>query len=340
MNAPSNTLRCPRCQKNLPADSAFCRRCGNLLSVRRPSLQTDHGYTPPSGDRRGRPVGSSDSVRYIFVAVAAVLALGIAVTLVFSTVSARSRPRPMPISVLPAMPPPLPTLTLPPHFTALPPLPAWRRHLPVEMPPAGVTAGPDYRGKILQQGQFASLPLSDVVFAGAYLLQADFERADLDGADFRGADLSQADFGGADLAGAKFDESQIHQTQFVGTDAAAVAGKTRLRDGIVEPVPPPPLLARHVGKASFRSARISQVSFEAIDLAGVNFSGADLSSVNFCRADLSSADLRDTRHELTDFDGAKLDGADLRGADLSFARNLTTAQLASARTDANTRLPR
>ena len=64
------------------------------------------------------------------------------------------------------------------------------------------------------------------------------------------------------------------------------------------------------------------------------------STVSFRHADLSHADLRDSRQELTDFDRAKLDGADLRGTDLSSARNLTPAQLASARTDAATRLPR
>jgi len=338
MDSPSNTIRCPRCRKDLPAGTAFCRRCGEALPGHRPepSPQTDHDYVPSDVGRHVRPGGHSDGVRYAFLA-AAFLALGLLVVILW--VASRRRASvampnpPAAIPFAPAMPPRMAPAALP-----LTPLPAWQRHLPADLPPA--REGPDYRGQILQQGRFASLPLSDLVFAGADLLQADFARADLDGADFRGADLSQADFGGADLAGAKFDEAQIHQTQFVGADTAAVAGKTRLRDGIVLPLPPPRLTAKHLGQASFRGARVTQVSFEDLDLAGVDFSGAELSSVDFRNANLSHANLRDTRQELTDFQGARLEGADLRGADLSSVLNLTPAQLASARTDAATRLPR
>jgi uncharacterized protein YjbI with pentapeptide repeats len=279
-------------------------------------------------------------VRNVLLA-AAVLALGLALTLLIWAAAGSQRAyvatanQLAQVPALSAGPPRVPISDLPP----LPALPPWRRHLPADLPAAPI-GGPDYRGQMLPQRRFASLPLSDVVFAGADLLQADFGRAGLDGADFRGADLSQAEFGGADLAGAEFDEARVHQTRFIGADSAAVAGKTRRRDGIDEPIAPPRLAARNVGQASFRQARVTQVSFDDLDLAGVDFSGAELSSVSFRHADLSRANLRDTRQQLTDFQEAKLDGADLRGADLSSAQNLTPAQLASARTDATTRTPR
>ncbi len=258
MDSSPDTIRCPRCRKDLPAGTSFCRRCGAELpgAWPEPSPQAGHGHIP-SHHRPDGPRGSGDGAWRVLLA-AAVLALGFALALAL-WVTRRSRGphvatarQTAPVLVSPLIPRRAPMSVTPLRLPLLPPLTAWHRHLPADLPPAD--GGPDYRGQILPQGRFGSLPLSDVIFAGADLLQSDFERADVDGADFRGADLSQADFGGADLAGAKFDEARVHQTQFVGADTAAVAGSTEVRDGIVEPVPPPRLTAKHVGQASFRMA--------------------------------------------------------------------------------------
>jgi uncharacterized protein YjbI with pentapeptide repeats len=61
---------------------------------------------------------------------------------------------------------------------------------------------------------------------------------------------------------------------------------------------------------------------------------ADLRGADLFRADLRQADLRGAR-----FDGAALHGANLVGANLTYATGLTKEQLATALTDATTRLP-
>ena len=327
----------------MPAKAGFCRRCGtDLASVSiaaKSSPQAEHPvpaapfmHVPRQDDGgRGRHV--------MAVAFVAAVAVGVAVLLTFVRSSRRST------SVQPQMaatlsPPMSRPAVRPPSLPPLPPLPTWRRHLPAGMPttaPAG--AANDYRGQILTQGHYAGQKLPGAVFAGTDLVQGQFEDADLTNADFRGAHLTQAHFGGADLTGTRFDEAWIHQASFVGVDTAAVAGKTRVRDGITEPISPPPLPAKNAGRASFQRTRFSQTKMEGLDLAGADFRGAEFSQSGFRNADLSGADLRDTRHHSTDFEGAKLDGADMRGADLTSARYLTDAQLATAKTDATTRRP-
>jgi uncharacterized protein YjbI with pentapeptide repeats len=241
-------------------------------------------------------------------------------------------PRPMaPTAVKPIAP------AIPP----LPPLPVWRRHLPADLGPA--LAGSeelDFRGKVLWGGDRPALrPGAKMVFAGADLLQGRFGQEDVRGFDFRGADLSQADFGGAELAGARFDGANLHQTSFVGSDTLSVAGKTRVRDGITEPVPAPPMPARGGGRATWRGARLTQVGMEGMDLAGADFREAAFSQCRLTRADLRGANFREARFSSTNLEGAVLDGADLGGADLSGAMGLTAAQLRSARVDGATRLP-
>lgn len=71
-------------------------------------------------------------------------------------------------------------------------------------------------------------------------------------------------------------------------------------------------------------ANLTGVPFRQATLRGVNFRGADLTRAAFQEADLT---------------GAQLQGADLSGADLTQVKGLTSAMLAGATTDADTRLP-
>ena len=332
-----DTVACPRCSKALPRGTSYCRRCGARIAPA--AASTIESPAPAGPEPRGRRFVLSVIAGALFAAVAVGMLVGVMRSL---RRPSSASPAATKMEIRPTYVPPVPMSPGPQFPTPRPPLPelpAWERHLPPDLPPQEASSA-DYRGQLLTQGRFLSMPLSDAIFAGAHLLQASFERADLDGADFRGADLSQANLAGADLDGARFDGAKLHQTHLVSLDTAAVAGRTRVRNGVTEPVPAPPLLAKNAGKASFRSARFSQVSLEGLDLVGADFGGAEFSGVEFRNADLRNANLRDTRHRLTDFEGAKLDGADLRGADLYSARNLTAEQLASARTDATTRRPR
>ncbi len=74
------------------------------------------------------------------------------------------------------------------------------------------------------------------------------------------------------------------------------------------------------------------------DLVGADLRGRDLRGLELVGRAMIAADLRGADLRLADLRGADLRGADLRGADLTDALFLTTAQLASARGDAATRL--
>ena len=73
---------------------------------------------------------------------------------------------------------------------------------------------------------------------------------------------------------------------------------------------------------------LDMASFNNANLAGADLTGADLSGAYFLSSDLSGADLT----------GAKLNGAHLKGADLSRVRNLTQAQIDTAKGDLSTKL--
>lgn len=335
------TVLCPRCSKVVPSAAAFCRRCGQEQRPLAERVQSSFAGVP--ADAPWRPAPARPGPRVV-LAIALVIGAALAVLVGLPAVRSRSA-APLPAVEQPAFDQAdhrrtradLVAAPLPP----LPPLPAFRRHLPADLSPKGsVPAELDRRGQLLTQDRYGAGRLSGAIFAGTHLVQVTFEKADLRKADFRGAEFLQTTLAGADLEGARFDGASFHQSRFTSVDTAAVSGQTRVRDGIAEPIPPPPLPARNAGKASFRGARFSHTDLGGLDLSGADFREAEFSGGAFRDADLSGADFRDSRHRANDFRGARLDGADLRGADLTFARNLTDAQLATAHTDGTTRRPR
>lgn len=92
---------------------------------------------------------------------------------------------------------------------------------------------------------------------------------------------------------------------------------------------------RAVGDVDARPRRTRRADLVGARLAGTDLRGCDFRSALLLGADLRGADLRGA-----DLIGADLRGADLRGADLSDALFVTEPQLAGARGDASTRLPR
>lgn len=76
------------------------------------------------------------------------------------------------------------------------------------------------------------------------------------------------------------------------------------------------------------------------DLLGARLRGADLTGADLRGAVLVGADLRGARMRFVDLRAADLRGADLSEADLRDAMFLTQPQLAAARGDGRTRLPR
>lgn len=328
------SVKCPRCSQPMPRLSTFCRRCG--LKLDSPDAATT---APP--DRRPATVPDTSSsdlpVKLIFGGIALAAFVLVAVMAFFLVRSPSPRyvtPSVASNKVTTPTPPARPTL--PP----LPPLPPFSRHLPNDLPAKGsIPADRDLRGQMLTQNRYLEEDMSGAIFAGAYLLQATFEKANLQNADFRGAEFLQTTLAGADLYGAKFDGASFSQSQFTSIDTSAVAGQTRVVNGIVEPVPAPPLPARNAGKASYRKTRFNGVNFDGMDLSGGDFEGASFAGGSLRDADLRGANLRDARFSVNDFGGARLDGADLRGADLSSVRNLKREQVRYAQTDSTTRLP-
>jgi len=93
--------------------------------------------------------------------------------------------------------------------------------------------------------------------------------------------------------------------------------------------------ARAVRDPTGRPRRTRRADLVGAGLAGVDLRGCDLRGALLLGADLQRCDLRGA-----DLIGADLRAADLRGADLSGALYVTEPQLASARGDLDTRLPR
>nr|WP_202420663.1 pentapeptide repeat-containing protein [Actinomadura rayongensis] len=94
------------------------------------------------------------------------------------------------------------------------------------------------------------------------------------------------------------------------------------------------------GGGASRGADLRGVNRRGADLVGASLRGADLRGANLRGACLIAADLRGADLRRADLIGADLRDADLRGADLTDALFLTVPQLAAARGDATTRLPR
>jgi len=86
-------------------------------------------------------------------------------------------------------------------------------------------------------------------------------------------------------------------------------------------------------------AGLPGVVLAGAELLGRDLRGTDLRGANLRGALLIGADLRGADLHRADVTGADLRGADLRGADVSTTLFLTAPQLASARGDADTRLP-
>ena len=91
--------------------------------------------------------------------------------------------------------------------------------------------------------------------------------------------------------------------------------------------------------ADLRRSHLEHADFEAADLRWSDMRRANLGGTDLATADLRGADLRGADLSRADLTGAKLDGSDLRGVDLRSTIGLTKKQLATAKTDANTRKP-
>ncbi|MGV1013821.1 MAG: pentapeptide repeat-containing protein [Methyloceanibacter sp.] len=152
-------------------------------------------------------------------------------------------------------------------------------------------------------------------------------RALLRGAALRSARLPGADIEGADLSGADLCHGRLNQAKL----RAAILWGARLDHAN--------LTGASGRKANLRGARMHAVSLTDADFAGADFTGADLLHARLQAANLAGANFSHARLDHADFAGANLKGANLAGASLEHAKNLTSAQLETAKGDASTSLP-
>jgi uncharacterized protein YjbI with pentapeptide repeats len=182
---------------------------------------------------------------------------------------------------------------------------------------------------------------------GAYLWAADLREADFRWADVRGANLGGTKLGLAWMSGgnfyrANFYEANLENASLVGAnmqDLQTMSGSNM--DGVIGV------------RADFSNARISgpePVSMKGAYLRGSIFHktilhGVDLRNTDFEKADLKEADLTGADLKGANMAGADLQGAilvntDLQGVDLTQTFGLTRDQIAKAKLDTETRLPR
>ncbi|WP_373466923.1 pentapeptide repeat-containing protein [Streptomyces umbrinus] len=81
------------------------------------------------------------------------------------------------------------------------------------------------------------------------------------------------------------------------------------------------------------------VNFRHTNLRSAQLAGMDFTDCDFRHADLDGSDLRKASFKNCRLDKADLQNANLCGADLSGAKGLRSHQVASAKTDEETRLP-
>jgi uncharacterized protein YjbI with pentapeptide repeats len=222
----------------------------------------------------------------------------------------------------------------------------------------------------LEGAIFSKVVLTDAKLLGSDLSDVDLGVADLTSADLRNVDLSDADLGDADLtmvisggiigkplrlpemwklvAGfligpeSDLDGADLHGAHLERVDLRSSSlYRADLRSSLLigADLTDANLDFANLSDANLRGAvlfrtALYNVHLKSADLSGTIMTGADLSFADLAFADLTNADLT-----FADLRFADLSGANLSGADLSRARDLTQAQVDSAITDSNTRLP-
>jgi len=120
------------------------------------------------------------------------------------------------------------------------------------------------------------------------------------------------------------------------TDAAATAARAaneRVMDGIMFSA------VRSVGGGAAPHSDVGRVLAGQVNCPHCDLHGAYFTDVSFRDGDLTGANLVRSTLTRADLTGAKLTFASIKGADLSSARGLTQAQLNSACSDSETKVP-
>jgi hypothetical protein len=115
--------------------------------------------------------------------------------------------------------------------------------------------------------------------------------------------------------------------------AAARAQNEHVMDGIMSSV------VESLGRATAPHSDVGRVLAGQVNCPHCDLHGAYFTDVSFRNADLTGANLVRSRLTRADLTGAKLSFASIKGADLSSARGLTQAQLNSACSDSETKVP-
>jgi uncharacterized protein YjbI with pentapeptide repeats len=143
-----------------------------------------------------------------------------------------------------------------------------------------------------------------VSLLGISLANAHLQRIDLHGSILMSADLSGVDLSGANLRGANLNHANLSRSILIDTD----------------------LRRANIGVADLRGAILGIADLALADLRDADLRDASLSGANLHKAILRDADLRGA-----DLRDVILQDADLNCTDLREVKNLTLAQIRSAR---------
>ena len=195
----------------------------------------------------------------------------------------------------------------------------------------------NFREAILIEADLCEILLDRADLQGANLALAEFRCTILQNANLRGARLAPADFRGADLTSADLRKAKLDGANFQW-------GPLRLTttEGIQGAIPENPSRRTQLKEANLRGAKLRNAYFQGADLTNADFEGADLTGSHFGRAIALDADDRvidDMPLFNTVLTGANFRRSNIRGADFRTSVGLTRAQINSAISDENTRLP-
>lgn len=181
---------------------------------------------------------------------------------------------------------------------------------PVPTPPANLS-NTSFGGALVEDDDYATGLLENVVFSNCPMTGAKFTGAMLLGADFRGADLSGADFtatGTLVIGGPR--QTSCQPCDF-SVDPSS-GNPAKLENAVLTASGSAPLLV--MAPSSFAGADLAGAQLQGGAYAGLDFSSADFTGAALEGTQLAGANLGSANFTDATLDGAVLDGAQLGGA--------------------------
>ncbi|MFD5265264.1 pentapeptide repeat-containing protein [Streptomyces sp. NPDC058335] len=210
-----------------------------------------------------------------------------------------------------------------------------------ETPEPGESMAPEVQTALNALGKASRYAALRVRLEGRSLVSLDFRRLDLMSADFNRSDLRGSDMEKAHLWGVNMNSADLRRCDMRGAVfVTASFRKAQLQYARTENA--------CFAYAFMKYARFTdvgddwatrEVDFRHATLTASRMEGMRFMDCDFRHADLSGASLQGAVLSNCQLNKANLSGANFCGADLSSVKGLKRRQIASAKTDEETRLP-